>query len=82
MPKEQVRERLYHLAAPILDMQLKKLERLALTLIDVLADPEIDFALRQCLRDVYDKVERSICMIESNRPPSQPPSPRIGSPDS
>ena len=63
-------------------MQLKKLERLALTLIDVLADPEIDFALRQYLRDVYDKVERSICMIESNRPPSQPASPRIGSPDS
>ena len=38
MPKEQVRERLYHLAAPILDMQLKKLERLALTQKTAAAD--------------------------------------------
>ena len=48
-------------------MQLTKLERLAVALIEVLADADIDIKLRRLLRDTYDEVEISICTAQGSK---------------
>jgi hypothetical protein len=48
-------------------MQLSKLEKLAVALIEALADPDIDLALRKALRETYDRVEQSICAPQSDQ---------------
>jgi hypothetical protein len=59
-------------------MQLNKLERLAVALIEVLADADIDISLRRTLRDTYDLVEISICSAQAaesaGNPPAESPS--------
>jgi hypothetical protein len=53
-------------------MQLTKLERLAVAMIEVLADANIDIRLRRILRDAYDQVETSICTAQASETGQNP----------